>query len=358
MRNFDLLLGLLLLAVGLPVFAGPDSDFIEDAKSFPKFVMPALRTSQETTAEWYDDHRIIMSVRSLPSGWTAAEHELSRVILLDTEDGHVEQTPYEGELLCYSRDRMTLRHHWRIGGAYSDRANPGNIFESGVFGGRLDRIEWPRLSFLNPATCEVLPHSKKLDSGMVVMDQPLTPGHPTIRLERLWPGNSINGSHFLLIDAAGNTLTDVSTDWYSTPLPHNSTYMPWLGSHLLWRGYNYSPLVVNKAGEVSEQKVPRKILEWSRTFRLDGVGRMTRAGMAWVLTVTSSSAVRGIYLEEEDGALRRIENGAVAGWIRVSPDGCKLRYSRTRFGFEEKRTVEEMAKTRQWVVVDVCAGKR
>lgn len=56
---------------------------------------------------WIDNQRIIVSVDDY-KGWSADIDELSKVLIFNVDTGHVEETPYRGQVQCFSPEGALL----------------------------------------------------------------------------------------------------------------------------------------------------------------------------------------------------------------------------------------------------------
>ena len=62
---------------------------------------------QVSRPSWIDNQRIIVSVNSY-NGWTAEVDELPKVLIFNVDTGHVEETPYRGQIRCLSPEGNLL----------------------------------------------------------------------------------------------------------------------------------------------------------------------------------------------------------------------------------------------------------
>src|SRR5471030_219803 len=113
--------------------------FLEITESVPKKKLTSISSKwTHPKIYWIDNHRLIQTARSLPSGWHASDAEPSKIVIVDVDTGGIEELPYRGDLECYSEDRMIIR-------VYPDKKNQffrgppnhGEIILSGKLGSEL-----------------------------------------------------------------------------------------------------------------------------------------------------------------------------------------------------------------------------
>lgn len=138
-----------LLILTLCLGASAHADWNEPADNFdlvPNKEVPVRLENNGNTMFWFDNTRLIMSVRKL-GDWVAGPTDLSRIILLDTDTGAVTDTPYRGELVCFAPERMVVWVYPKSAGYYNvptaARADalPPESWVSGNYGEELAPLE-------------------------------------------------------------------------------------------------------------------------------------------------------------------------------------------------------------------------
>lgn len=322
--------------------------FTEASDKFSKKVMPRFTESVSNHPGWLDNRRVLLSVRALPDGWKAGDEERSRIVILNTETGAIEDTSYRGELLCYSPERIVIQDDWQ---ATSDKFLVGKLGES------LQPLSWPKAHRLIPSTCSLEP-GKKMVGEKIVSDQPLRSSHPTIRVY-LKPFDFHQEPGYWLVDKQENILNYIKPEQGSVPLSSETFYLPWLDAHIATAAYNFGTQIIQRDGAVTLYRVPEMLRRWADLYVASGRGFMTRKGMVWEsFTMTGYYRKQGLYLQLSDNHLLRIEDHAVNNqWANVSPDGCKLLYGRVAGDKTRLITLEAVARNFQHVVLNICEGE-
>ncbi len=354
LRRWTLSFGLAAAAFG----AYAQQPYTDAMTRYPRKLMPHFEPSVENQSAWLDERHVLLSARVLP-GWSAAEEDLSRIVVLDTETGAFEDTAYRGELLCYTPERMVIRAHWWVGGSPTDEKNRGNHFAAGKFGGELSPFTWPKGHFLSKATCEHYPYVTRLSDELIFSDEPLRPGNPIIRMRRYFGDEQLDTRGYWLIDAQGRELNYIRSDQGSSPLSGRTTYLPWLDAHIASEAYPRVTQIIGRDGQVTVYRAPRFLIDWAARFIGTGVGFMTRGGMVWEMRPkTGFFKLQGLYLQRPDGKVLRIDDGYALDWKSVSPSGCKMLIGRWEGDTSHLISAQERGARTNHIVIDICEGDK
>lgn len=349
-----LFIGLLISLSGLPpkiALAADQSGFTDEEKTrftdaldrFPKKSLPVLRAYvTHGKVFWVDNRRIITTARELPSGWRAVDGEASKIVILDTDTGAIEEAPYRGDLECYSDERMIVRTHPDGQGSSAETGPPhhGEIILAGHLGEVLTPIEWPEAHDISTVGCQIVDW-KGVDGFRIYR---LLNGNGVLKVSLPSTGKNVNGLAYhipygqtaLLENSDGKQIAKIPMGPDLSPPGLGFYYLPFRNQYFVQGAF---PSVTGVPagslfapnGEFQPLQAPLLL------HRMAGSGApwVMKGGILWHFRGRIGNWRRqGLYWQDGDKSywkdgdkIFRVEDSDI-GRAAVSPDGCKFYYSR------------------------------
>lgn len=307
----------------------------------------ALGTS---VAGWIDSTRIIYSTREIAGVWKAQPGEPAKVVVFHLSTGAVEETPYRGNLICFTPERMI------VGAPASPHAGGFNAARERLLAGRFgDALE----PVADIAAREVLRYSCELNpivaagaANAGTTRVPLLPGHGFLRLPRgqemVRDAGAVPG--YEILDPGGRPMRRLTGAGF--PLQWQITYLPWAAAYFTDKGAFFPSQMFWPNGESRIVPAPPLLAALG-----PGVGSgqavATRAGTLWNFVPWHAFwKMQGLYLLTQAGTLLRVDDAFVPAMPGVtgSADGCQAFYFR-RAG-DPNNAREPFVPT----VMNVCEG--
>lgn len=359
-----LTLGSLVLAQTVPrkwlepfeFTADERAQFTEALDKYPKRWMPdGIRPTSLSAMRWLDDRRLVLSVREIP-GWKARPEEAAQIVVINTDTGLIEPSPYRGELLCLSHQgRVMIRVPSR--GLIEGPREADDVWQKGEWAQPLASVEWKKSHFIPAYLCEFSPYGSDLYSPDAVTrdpkgyrDIPLLPQHGFLR-ETL--GRDERGAlvrPIALHDSSGK-ITPLDGD---PPLRNYMRYQPWSDTYFQ-SGTNLSvpTRILDPKGKKFLLLPPPLLLAWGRKNVGSARSHGTAAGVLWVVYAnTGYWQKQGMYLETPAG-LQRIDEGTNGTEIEVSPDGCRVASYNRKWDSSARG-----GPSPRLLVIDLCSSER
>lgn len=303
-----------------------------------KSIAPQPWQKQAGKPYWVDNQRIIVAVDEY-KGWTAGTDELSKVLIFNVDTGHVEETPYRGQVRCLSSEgALLLEDKPTRSTKYKDRkfgdTNPREeYFFKGQLGQFLTRYAVTSPSkeiwVINEYTCDH--YSNSIDKN--------PPGNPLRKNDGfIASADSYHREyHTRLLDESGKVVyifkeLSLCEELY---LP---VYLPWLKKYYSFTpvgnikggycpdGSKYSWLISANGVEIKE--LPH-LIQAATTFGhgLAGTGRNYWAKRGqYVVVYERNKLLGGLYWQDEKtGLTKRVLKQEFRLDI-LSPNGCRALY--------------------------------
>lgn len=303
---------------------------------------------------WLDDHRMLTSVANSET-YNYHENKMStKVILVDTRTGVVQNTGYVGEVRCYNEGRIATGDS----GGWREQAH-----YFGKFGEPLEVFKpwYPRELELNIPSCQLVPRWKRPNSMPVTFVQrhPLKVEHGAIFVIRQ---NDFEGGTYQAyweqpsgnrIDIAVNPGEEISSVEY---IAEENAYL--LTTSLLlnlsptrttktWYPHFYRLLYLDET--VKRFSVPPQLMELLKAGKATIDGRYTRRGILWHLVIRRRED-RGKDVAHLQGHYLVIGKELVKMPGILKPDGCTIR------GNEESVSSTKRKLLLNYYSINICKG--
>lgn len=304
------------------------AQFIEALDRYPRKELPRVKWSQ-TVYAWLDNTHVALSVRETPDGWKAKDGELARIIIIDTDTNSITDSPYRGELMCFSyplnkvlirqpRDGQSMLNH-----RYDD------LFLAGQWGGPLKPVEWTFKGtpvYFAQWSCEQQFYVKSETRNAEVKELKLLPGHGTLHYPFGRALMTANRPVTEWLDEAGKVLGQ--WPYREAEFPIWFDYLPWENAY--WDATAGDSRLYRTKGEIEVIPRPELLSRWIRRNVGTASGWRVRSGNVWEFIGLSGYWRRqGLYLQA-DKALIRVDDGewSINKTLSVSPNGCRIAASR------------------------------
>jgi hypothetical protein len=300
--------------------------FTEALDKYPKRWMPdGIRPTPISAMRWLDDRRIVLSVRETP-GWKARPDEPSHVVVVNTDTGSVEVTPYRGELQCLSHQgRLMIRLPSQ--GLLEGARETDDVWQKGEWSQPLTSIEWRKSNFIPAYLCDFFPYGSDLYSPDAASrdskghrDIPLLPQHGFLResLARDERGALVRP---IALHGPSGEITQLDG---APPLRDYMRYQPWSDTYFQSGTTLSGPTkILDPKGKRVSLFPPPLLLAWGKKNVGSARSHGVAVGVLWgVYANTGYWRKQGMYLETAAG-LQRIDDGANGTEIEIAPDGCK-----------------------------------
>jgi hypothetical protein len=317
--------------------------YVEAPEKFPRHVLPSIAAkSTSKHVYWVDTAHVILAVRELPSGWQATRDEPSRIVIINANTGEIELTPYRGDLLCYSSQRMVTR-------GVQNNPGDGEVTLAGKLGEQLQPLQW-KISDpfrLIEAGCQLVSTREEgyYNYRLFEWDKVLRVSRPYDEPLKDGTTRSIGyGSKIRLENSSGQLVTEMRGNSETAPGTH-LVFLPFRNQYFAGR-YLYNP-----DGSRVKLEDPRVI---------QGAPWPMRAGLLWQANYSGAYWTRrGLYWQDgdremvhDDDIISRVDDAAVTN-VAVSPDGCRVYYKRSP---GDPTGSSLFRKSPEAVVMDVCRG--
>lgn len=303
------------------------SQFIEALERYPKRWMPdGIRPTPISVMRWLDDKRLVLSVRETP-GWKARPDEPSQIVVLNTNTGSIDVTPYRGELQCLNH-QGSLMIRLPSQGLIEGPRPTDDTWQKGEWGQPLTSIEWKEGNFVPFYLCEFSPYGSDLYSPLAALrdpngyrDIPLLPQHGFLRQSLARDERGALIRPIALHDPSGK-ITPLDGD---PPLRDYMRYQPWSGTYFQSGTSSSVPTkVLDPKGRRTLLIPPPLLVTWGKANVGSARSHGVAIGVLWgVYANTGYWRKQGMYLETALG-LERIDEGANGTQIEVSSDGCRV----------------------------------
>ena len=324
---------------------------------------------------WKSNNEIFLSVDHLEE-WQAKKGEAPKLIVLNTDTGKIETTPYRGYLMCFKPERMLVCPLPTDGLPCSKMDSPraqqqGSPFMVGAWGQSLTAMTKEMHEGLDHETCEQYAPDPNIGKkvGEVKIISHLGPNHGYVGLGDWSPGSQ----KFALLDQAGEIYWQ--TDFRnSCEGVHRRLLNKWDDSYFI--GGNFSSIQLNDANSctknhyfllthprennVKEMNIPNLFNDWLK-YGVASLGiHWTKRGLL-LFTFTKNSSRQGLFWVDELGRIKRLLAGRYIRTVKVSPNGCKVllqHFAGTKSYLTaseaERREIERSFETS---VMDMCQGE-
>ncbi|MBK7050356.1 MAG: hypothetical protein IPH54_05900 [Rhodoferax sp.] len=298
------------------------AQFTDALDKYPRKELPRVKWSQ-TVFAWIDSTHVALSVRETPDGWKAKDGELARIIIIDTDTNTITESPYRGELMCFSYVLNKVLIRQPLDGMSLLNHRTDDKFLAGKWGEPLKDVVW---KFRGPAeftewSCEQQPKIKRLNANVEVNELKLLPGHGTLRFPRDgYVGGDKKFTEWLGED--GRVLGRWS--YQDTEYPIRFYFLPWESAY--WNGTTGTSRLYRPKGEIEYIPLPQLLLWWQRNNVGDSIAWQAWPGTIWSFVGKVGYWRRqGLYLHSDTGLLR-IDDGqwSIPNTLSVSPDGCRI----------------------------------
>lgn len=303
------------------------AQFTESLDRYPRKDLPRVKWSQ-TAFAWIDNTHVALSVRETPDGWKAKDGELARIIVIDTDTNTITDSPYRGELMCFSYvlGRVVVRQP--IDGKSMLNHRKDDIFLSGKWGQGLHSLEWKNGDFLAQWSCERLPYVTALNSNIDVADRKLLPGHGTLRYPRDLTVSPTNHPVTEWLDDNGEVIERWNyRDAWKPPI-ESFYFLPWENAY--WSSTTRTSAIYRTKGEIELLPRPNLLLWWGSNNVGTGNAWRVRPGNVWTFKgLVGYWRRQGLYMQSEAGLIR-VDDGewSIPDALSVSPNGCRIVASR------------------------------
>ena len=287
---------------------------------------------------WIDNQRIIVSVDDY-KGWSADIDELSKVLIFNVDTGHVEETPYRGQVRCLSHEGALL---------LEDKPTRSTKYKDRKFGDTSPREEYFfRGQLGQPLTRYSMTSSSKDNWGIndytcnhvIASRQDIPPGRFLRKGDGFiaWPDSYHNEYKTRLLDE-NNKVVHVFKELNLCEELYIPVYLPWLNKYYAFTpvgnthggycpyGAKFSWLISPSGVEIKELP-PLFQAATSFGHGLAGSGRTywTRRGM--YITISYIRDIPGLlgglyWQDEKTGLTRRVLKKAYE-LTHLSPNGCR-----------------------------------
>ncbi len=303
------------------------AQFTEALDRYPRKELPHVKWSQ-TIYAWIDSTHVALSVRETPDGWKAKDGELARIIIIDTDTNTITDSPYRGELMCFSYVLGKVVVRQPLDGQSMLNHRKDDIFLTGTWGQVLHPLEWKNGDFLAQWSCERLPYVTKLNADTDVADLKLLPGHGTLRYPHGWGliPRPPNRPMTEWLDENGQLLGKWLHVEADTPI--RFYYLPWENAY--WDGTTRTSRLYRAKGEIEFIPLPQLLLWWRNNLVGGSGGWRVWPGTIWSFVGNVDYwHYQGLYLQADMG-LVRVDDGqwSIPDTLSVSPDGCRIVASR------------------------------
>lgn len=301
------------------------AQFTEALDKYPRKELPRVKWTP-TVYAWIDNTHVALSVRETPDGWKAKDGELARIIVIDTDTNTISDSPYHGELMCFSYvlGRVVVRQP--LDGQSMLNHRKDDIFLAGKWGQALQPLEWKNGDFLAQWSCERLPYVTKLNSNTDVADRKLLPGHGTLRYPngRSLAASPTNHPVTEWLDDSGKVIGQWNYQDASIPLNDRFYFLPWERAY--WNSATNTSALYRNEGTLEWITHPQLLLGWKRNNVGDSGGWRVRPGTLWDFVGKVGYWRRqGLYLQADTGLIR-VDDGqwSIPDTLSVSPNGCRI----------------------------------
>ncbi|MBL0423464.1 hypothetical protein JI739_24255 [Ramlibacter sp. AW1] len=278
-------------------------------------------------AAWMDSDRVIYSTVEIPGVWKAQPGELPKVILLRISTRTIEETPYRGNLLCYSPGRMIISAPFKPNAGGHD--GPRERLVAGRFGSTLEALPDIENKKIISFSCDLNP-IVSTDRGMDHTTRiSLLPGHGYLRVPRGTMLAQSDGVPLYGLYENDSSKVMALPDLGFFMLTR-LTYLRWIDAYLVDRGPQEVTRVVWPDGRHTAIPPPALFSSLGPTAG-GGYTTATRDGLLWNFVAWRALwRVQGLYLQGKSGVLRRIDDASVPHppGVAVSEDGCRIFYVR------------------------------
>ncbi len=292
---------------------------------------------------WFDDHRVIMSVRDLPNGWQAQRDEASKVILIDTASGALEETQYRGSVECFADGTIVLES--RLAGVSS--------LASGKFGDPLASLKMPGnfLPSIGIPGTSCVPFTYQ-DGFLVVR---LRPGDGYVKrstddLKQQYPRRVL-----LVEDAKSRQLAQVDIKNSLAPIDISFTYLTYLESYFMpgATGHGFGDGGILFASDGTYTRVPNDPFMSELEHHMQGnavwwLGQ-SRAQLWFFRAYAAYWRKTGLYLIAH-GQRVRIDDQDLREAAGFASDGCRFFYER----LVPQKQLREPPRTPEFAIQNVC----
>lgn len=297
------------------------SQFTEALDKFPRKTLPYIKHVGEI--EWLDERRIILSARSTPDGWVAADNEYSKILVIDTDTLKIEDSGYRGNLRCYSAGNLLVEHP--RDGAGRRPVHPDDVFLTGKWGEPLTVVLHEKGDYIAPWSCSWQPTITTVSSNIDIREFRLLPGHGVLKFPLSWSGRPEEQQQKTeWIASDGHLIGRWLARESGIPLGPNFYYLSWLDVYYEFSSLSRWSRITSPGGTFEIKRAPKLLSNWEVTQEGSGGGWPTRAGMLWLYGAKSAHwPKQGMYLETKEGLLR-IDNGSPGRMHQPSKDGCRV----------------------------------
>lgn len=303
--------------------------FVEaDPKPIPRALAQAA--PHGSVAAWIDADHVLYSTREIAGVWKADLNEPAKLVIFDVRARTVQAAPYEGNLVCFSADRLLVAvPRFLNSSGFSPRTD--TLMSASRFGAPLKHAEDATGKDILPFSCALNPVLTRLADGTEVTEVPLLPGDGFLR----WARSGYHAaegivSGYDLFDAAGRLVR--SSRGRGRPLQTRLYYVPWLGAYFSDKATTGNSEYIWPDGRQIAVQPPQLLASFAASNNVGSAAAIpVRPGVLWhLVTWRGFWRMQGLYLQPATGKLRRIDAGHAAPQPRptVSPDGCEIFYFR------------------------------
>lgn len=324
---------------------------------------------------WKSNNEIFLSVDHLDQ-WQAQKGEAPKLIVLNTDTGKIETTPYRGYLMCYKPERMLVCPTPTDGLPCSKMDSPRaqqyrTPFLVGAWGQPLTTMTKEMHEGLDHETCEQYPPDENIGKsvGDVKIISHLGPKHGYVGLGDWSPSSQ----KLALLNQAGEVYWQTELNKTCEDV-YFRTFSSWDNSYLLGSFFSVtSPsssgtcygdrriFLVTHSREVKSIYIPQLLHDWLKNGAAATGFVRTRKGLLF-FTLTKMSSLQGIFWVDESGRIKRLLAERYIRTVKVSPNGCKVLLQHfagiKNYQSASHRERKQIEQTFETSIMDMCQGER
>ncbi|WP_233254853.1 hypothetical protein [Limnohabitans sp. T6-5] len=280
---------------------------------------------------WIDNQRVLISVNDY-KGWMAGIDELPKVFIFNVDTGHVEETPYRGNVRCLSPEGNLLLEEKAL--KYSNHRKFGDtspyeeFFLEGPFGKSLTRfgIKHPskEVRIINEYTCNHYDNSEDKNP----------PGNSLRKGDGfIARSNSFYDKNYTRLLDENGKIVYLFKELTLCEKLHMPDYLPWLNKYfssapigqkqggICPDGAKYSWLISANGVEIKTlPKLFQVATAFGRGLAGNGFGYWARRGQYITL---NSTLLGGLYWQDEKTGITKRVLKKPFDLSNLSPNGCR-----------------------------------
>lgn len=288
---------------------------------------------------WKSNNEIFLSVDHLDQ-WQAQKGEAPKLIVLNTDTGKIETTPYRGYLMCYKPERMLVCPAPTNGLPCSKMDSPRaqqyrTPFLVGTWGQLLTTMTKEMHEGLDHETCEQYPPDENIGKsvGDVKIISHLGPKHGYVGLGDWSPGSQ----KFALLDQAGEIYWQTELHGHcESPIKKaiswNNDYFigdffsagSEASSGRCLPQYKHSAFLADPNNKAVRQIFIPNIFDGWLKQHFTGLALVWSFRGLLLFTHADYPSRQGLFWVDASGRIKRLLAERYIRTVKVSPNGCKL----------------------------------